>query len=87
MKHQQPTLWETLFAEEVADLCEPWMRAVDELLEGDELVNGIYDAQGQRTGMIATLIRVRATIAHRAARVRTGPDGSAATKVAGSNAS
>src|SRR5215467_3663718 len=48
MKHQQPSLWETFFAEEVADLCEPWMRAVDELLEDDELVGGVYDAQGQR---------------------------------------
>src|SRR5262249_46357144 len=48
MKHQQPSLWETCFAEEVADLSEPWMRAVDELLEDDELVSGIYDAQGQR---------------------------------------
>ena len=48
MKHQQPSLWETFFAEEVADLWEPWMRAVDELLEDDELVTGIYDAQGQR---------------------------------------
>jgi IS5 family transposase len=41
MKHQQPSLWETLFAEEVADLCEPWMRAVDELLEDDELGGSI----------------------------------------------
>ena len=48
MKHYQPSLWETFFAEEVADLCEPWMRAVDELLEDDELVGGVYDAQGQR---------------------------------------
>jgi len=48
MKHQQPSLWETFFAEEVADLSEPWMRAVDEVLEDDELVSGIYDAQGQR---------------------------------------
>jgi hypothetical protein len=48
MKHQQPSLWETFFADEVADLCEPWMRAVDELLEDDELVGKVYDAQGQR---------------------------------------
>src|ERR1700751_4433139 len=47
MKHQQPSLWETFFAEEVADLWEPWMRAVDELLEDDELVSAVYDAQGQ----------------------------------------
>src|SRR5215831_19282792 len=48
MKHQQPSLWETFFAEEVAELWEPWMRAVDELLEDDELLSAVYDAQGQR---------------------------------------
>lgn len=48
MRHEQPSLWETLFAEEVADLCEPWMRAVDELLEDDGLLDAVYDAQGQR---------------------------------------
>jgi IS5 family transposase len=47
MRHQRPSLWETFFADEVADLCEPWMRAVDELLEDDGLVGGVYDAQGQ----------------------------------------
>ena len=48
MRHQQPSLWETFFAEEVAELWEPWMRAVDELLEDDELLSAVYDAQGQR---------------------------------------
>jgi hypothetical protein len=33
IRHQQPSLWETFFATEVAELWEPWMRAVDELLE------------------------------------------------------
>ena len=48
MRHQQPSLWETFFAEEVSELWEPWMRAVDELLEDDELLSAVYDAQGQR---------------------------------------
>jgi IS5 family transposase len=48
MRHQQPSLWETLFAEEVAELWEPWMRAVDGLLEDDELLDAVYKAQGQR---------------------------------------
>src|ERR1700730_757641 len=48
IRHQQPTLWENFFAEEVAALWEPWMRGVDECLEDDELVGGVYDAQGQR---------------------------------------
>jgi hypothetical protein len=30
-------LWEGLFAEEVAELWEPWMRVVDELLEDEAL--------------------------------------------------
>lgn len=48
MRHAQPTVWEGLFAEEVAELWEPWMRVVDELLEDEELLDTIYDAQGKR---------------------------------------
>jgi len=36
------------FAEEVAELWEPWMRVVDELLEDEELVDAVYEAQGKR---------------------------------------
>jgi len=35
-------------AEEVAELWEPWMRVVDELLEDEELVDLVYEAQGKR---------------------------------------
>ena len=48
LRHQQPTVWESLFAEEVAELWEPWMRVVDELLEDEELVDAVYEAQGKR---------------------------------------
>jgi IS5 family transposase len=48
IRHQQPCLWETFFAEEVAELWEPWMRVVDELLEDEELLEAVYDAQSQR---------------------------------------
>jgi IS5 family transposase len=48
MRHQQPSLWETFFAEEVAELWEPWMKIVDELLEDGELVDVVYEAQGER---------------------------------------
>lgn len=48
LRHQQPSLWEGLFAEEVAALWEPWMQVVDELLEDEELVDAVYEAQGQR---------------------------------------
>jgi transposase, IS5 family len=48
LRHQQATVWESLFAEEVAELWEPWMRVVDELLEDEELVDAVYEAQGKR---------------------------------------
>jgi len=48
MRHQQPSLWETFFAEEVAELWEPWMRAGDEVLEDDELLVAVFAAQGHR---------------------------------------
>jgi IS5 family transposase len=54
MRHQQPSLWETFFAEEVAELWEPWMQVVDELLEDDELLDVVYTAQGERHGQSRT---------------------------------
>jgi IS5 family transposase len=48
LRHQQPSLWETFFAEEVAELWEPWMRVVDELLQEEELLDIVYEAQGKR---------------------------------------
>src|SRR5246500_2248426 len=48
LRHAQPTMWEGLFAEEVAELWEPWMRVVDELLEDEDLLDTVYDAQGKR---------------------------------------
>ena len=48
LRHQQPTVWEGLFAAEVAELWEPWMRIVDKLLEDEALLDTVYDAQGKR---------------------------------------
>jgi transposase, IS5 family len=48
LRHQQRSVWEGLFAEEVAELWEPWMQVVDELLDDEELVDGVYEAQGKR---------------------------------------
>src|SRR5271165_6073265 len=48
LRHQQPSLWEGLFAQEVAELWEPWMRVVDQLLEDEELLEAVYQAQGKR---------------------------------------
>jgi IS5 family transposase len=48
MRYREPSLWETFFAEEVVELWEPWMQIVDELLEDEELVDVVYEAQGER---------------------------------------
>jgi len=36
LRHQQPSLWTGILAEEIEDLWEPWMRAVDGLLEDEQ---------------------------------------------------
>jgi len=48
MRHAQPSLWDGLFAEEVGDLWEPWMREVDEVLNDERLQEAVYEAQGKR---------------------------------------
>ena len=48
-QHQQPTLWTGFLREEVSDLWEPWMRQADQLLEDEQLVEQIYEAQGCRS--------------------------------------
>jgi hypothetical protein len=48
LRHAQPSLWEGFLAEEVAELWEPWMREVDALLEDDDLLSAVVEAQGQR---------------------------------------
>jgi IS5 family transposase len=48
LRHQERSLWEGLFAQEVAELWEPWMRVVDELLEDKKLLDAVYEAQGRR---------------------------------------
>jgi IS5 family transposase len=41
-------LWEGFLAEEVAELWEPWMREVDTILEDANLLDAVFEAQGQR---------------------------------------
>jgi IS5 family transposase len=48
LRHQQPSLWGGFWAEEVADLWEPWMREADRLLDDKALLEAIYEAQGKR---------------------------------------
>jgi len=46
--HQQPTLWTGFLKEEINDLWEPWMRAADGLLDDEQLIEHIFEAQGRR---------------------------------------
>ncbi|MGA8310744.1 MAG: ISNCY family transposase [Terriglobales bacterium] len=46
--HQQPTLWTGFLREEVDDLWEPWMRGADVLLDDEELIDQVFEAQGRR---------------------------------------
>ena len=48
LRHQQPSLWHAGLAEDIEDLWEPWMRLVDRLLEDEQLLDAIYEAQGER---------------------------------------
>ena len=47
-KQAQPTLWEGIVAEDVRALWEPWMVEADRLLDDDELLDHVYEAQGRR---------------------------------------
>src|SRR3989475_12031314 len=48
LRHQQPSLWHPGLTEDIEDLWEPWMRLVDRLLEDEQLLDTIYEAQGER---------------------------------------
>src|SRR6266571_1915083 len=48
LRHQQPSLWHRGLAKDIEGLWEPWMRLVDELLEDEQLVDTVYEAQGER---------------------------------------
>src|SRR3954452_1400979 len=44
----QQTLWEGIVAEDVKSLWEPWMIEADKLLQDEELIDRVYEAQGER---------------------------------------
>ena len=46
--HQQPTLWTGFLKEEVNDLWEPWMRHADQVLDDEQLIDQVLEAQGRR---------------------------------------
>src|SRR6202795_1920608 len=48
LRHQQPSLWHRGLAEDIEGLWEPWMLLVDKLLEDEQLLDTVYEAQGGR---------------------------------------
>jgi IS5 family transposase len=48
LRHQQPSLWTGILKEDLNQLWEPWMRAVDVVLEDESLLDPVYEAQGRR---------------------------------------
>lgn len=53
-KQGQRTLWEGVVDEDIRALWEPWMVEADKLLEDDDLIDLIYEAQGERHEHSAT---------------------------------
>jgi IS5 family transposase len=47
-RHHQPSLWTGVLAEEVDDLWEPWMRTADRLLDDEQLIERVFEAQARR---------------------------------------
>ncbi len=47
-RHYQPSLWTGVLAEEVDDLWEPWMRTADQVLDDEQLVERVFEAQAKR---------------------------------------
>ena len=48
LRHQQRSLWHRGLAEDIEGLWEPWMLLVDKLLEDEQLLDTVYEAQGER---------------------------------------
>ena len=48
LRHQQPSLWTGILKEDLDGLWEPWMREADRVLEDEQLLDTIYEAQGER---------------------------------------
>jgi IS5 family transposase len=53
-KQGQRTLWEGIVDEDVRALWEPWMIEADHLLEDEELIDHVFEAQGKRHQYSAT---------------------------------
>jgi len=53
-KQGQRVLWEGMIDEDVRALWEPWMAQADRLLDDDELIDQVFEAQGKRHEHSAT---------------------------------
>src|SRR5271170_5252777 len=53
-KQGQRVLWEGMIDEDVRSLWEPWMGQADRLLEDEELIDRVFEAQGKRHEYSAT---------------------------------
>jgi len=53
-KQGQRTLWEGIVDEDVRALWEPWMMEADSVLEDEELIQQVFEAQGKRHEYSAT---------------------------------
>jgi IS5 family transposase len=58
-KQGQRVLWEGVIDEDVRALWEPWMIQADRLLDDDELIDRVYEAQGERHEHSATKGRLQ----------------------------
>lgn len=48
LRHHQRMVWEGWFPEQAAEWWDEWMRRVDQVLDDDELLEAVYQAQGKR---------------------------------------
>lgn len=48
LRHHQRLVWEGWFPEQAAGWWDEWMRRVDQVLDDDELLEAVYQAQGKR---------------------------------------
>src|SRR5499425_1409357 len=48
LRHQQPSLWHRGLEKDSEGLWEPWMRVVDAVLEDEQLLDTVFEAQGKR---------------------------------------
>jgi hypothetical protein len=48
LRHHQRLVWEGWFPEQAEGWWEEWMRQADQVLDDDELLEVVYEAQGKR---------------------------------------